>query len=107
MLSPDLALLTISLCVSVQAVGNLTAALKETGMWNNPLFVWTNDNGCVLQLFRSLFRHMEDYPAYTALCVLELSRSPVFVGGSNYPLRGGKGSNCKLLTRLLPLHMLC
>jgi arylsulfatase B len=46
------------------AVGNVTAALKEAGMWDNTLFVWTNDNG-----------------------------APVQVGGSNFPLRGGKGSN--------------
>jgi arylsulfatase A-like enzyme len=47
-----------------EAVLNLTAALKRTEMWENSLFVWTNDNG-----------------------------SPIFVGGSNHPLRGGKGSN--------------
>eukprot|EP01047_Picozoa_sp_COSAG01_P034051 COSAG01_NODE_2537_length_7450_cov_5.509411_4_plen_508_part_00 len=46
-----------------EAVGNLTETLHDVGMWSNTLFVWTNDNG-----------------------------SPVSVGGSNHPLRGGKGS---------------
>ena len=46
------------------AIKNLTDALKASDMWQNTLFIWTNDNG-----------------------------SPVFVGGSNHPLRGGKGSN--------------
>ncbi len=45
-------------------VRNLTDALRGNGMWDNTLFVWTTDNG-----------------------------SPVFVGGSNHPYRGGKGSN--------------
>lgn len=46
-----------------EAVLNLTNALRTARMWESTLFVWTNDNG-----------------------------SPVFVGGSNHPLRGGKGS---------------
>lgn len=45
-------------------VKNVTAALKATGMWDNTLFVYMTDNG-----------------------------SPIQVAGSNYPLRGGKGSN--------------
>eukprot|EP00038_Savillea_parva_P017558 m.20799 g.20799 ORF g.20799 m.20799 type:complete len:673 (+) comp3829_c0_seq1:86-2104(+) len=52
-------------------VKNLTTALKETGMWDNTLYVWTNDNG-----------------------------SPVSVGGSNHPLRGGKGSDWEGGTRV-------
>jgi arylsulfatase B len=58
---------TLSAMVSVvdESVANLTAALKaQPGMWENTLLVWTTDNG-----------------------------SPVNAGGSNYPLRGGKGSN--------------
>ena len=47
-----------------QTVGNLSTALRRAGMWENTLFIWTNDNG-----------------------------APVTVGGSNHPLRGGKGSN--------------
>jgi arylsulfatase A-like enzyme len=47
-----------------ETVKNVTDALIANGMWNNTLFVWTNDNG-----------------------------SPVTVGGSNNPLRGGKGAN--------------
>ena len=43
---------------------NVTDALRATGMWETTLFVWSTDNG-----------------------------SPVQVGGSNAPLRGGKGSN--------------
>ena len=46
------------------ALANLTAALKDTGAWDNTLLVYTHDNG-----------------------------APVQVGGSNFPLRGGKGSN--------------
>lgn len=40
-------------------VANVTAALKDTGMWENTLFIWTTDNG-----------------------------SPVQVAGSNDPFRG-------------------
>ena len=47
------------------SVANVTAALKaQSGMWDNTIFVWMTDNG-----------------------------APVQVGGSNYPLRGGKGGN--------------
>jgi arylsulfatase A-like enzyme len=46
-----------------ETVGNVTRALKGTGMWNNSLVVWMTDNG-----------------------------SPIQVAGTNYPLRGGKGS---------------
>ena len=47
------------------AVANLTAAIKaQPGMWENTVFVWMTDNG-----------------------------APVQVGGSNFPLRGGKGGN--------------
>ena len=42
----------------------MTDALHTAGMWENTLFVWTTDNG-----------------------------SPVTGGGSNHPLKGGKGSN--------------
>jgi arylsulfatase A-like enzyme len=45
-------------------VGNVTAALKARGMWDNTLLVWLTDNG-----------------------------SPIQVAGSNAPLRGVKGSN--------------
>jgi len=47
-----------------ETVKNVTDALKAKGMWNDTLVIWTNDNG-----------------------------SPIFVGGSNHPLRGGKGTN--------------
>ncbi len=46
------------------AVGNVTRALKETGLWNNTLVIYTHDNG-----------------------------APLGEGGSNYPLRGGKNGN--------------
>ena len=46
------------------AVLNVTQALKASGMWDNTVFVWMTDNG-----------------------------SPIQVAGSNYPLRGCKGSN--------------
>jgi arylsulfatase B len=42
---------------------NVTEALHRTGMWARTFFIWTTDNG-----------------------------SPIFVGGSNHPLKGGKGS---------------
>jgi arylsulfatase B len=46
------------------SVANITAALKAKGMWENSVVVWASDNG-----------------------------APVQVGGSNWPLRGSKGSN--------------
>jgi len=47
-----------------RTVGRVVAALKARGLYDNTLIVWTTDNG-----------------------------APVQVGGSNGPLRGGKGSN--------------
>lgn len=57
---------TFSAMVSVvdETVKNVTDALKEQGLWNNTLVIWTTDNG-----------------------------SPIQVAGSNHPLKGGKGSN--------------
>ncbi len=46
------------------AVANITAALKQAGMWDDTVLWWASDNG-----------------------------TPVDVGGSNWPLRGSKGSN--------------
>ena len=46
------------------SVGNITRALKSLDLWDNSLVVVHTDNG-----------------------------APVQVGGTNYPLRGGKGSN--------------
>jgi len=62
----DLKKETFSAMVSVvdESVRNVTEALKAASMWDDTLFVWTTDNG-----------------------------SPVQVGGSNHPLRGGKGHN--------------
>jgi arylsulfatase B len=45
-------------------VANLTDAIKKAGLWDNSIIIFTTDNG-----------------------------APVQVGGTNYPLRGGKGSN--------------
>jgi arylsulfatase B len=47
-----------------ESIGNVTGALRAAGLWDNSLVVVMTDNG-----------------------------APVTVGGSNYPLRGGKGSN--------------
>jgi arylsulfatase A-like enzyme len=46
------------------SVANITAALKAAGLWSNTLLLWVSDNG-----------------------------TPVQDGGSNWPLRGSKGSN--------------
>ena len=46
------------------SLGNVTRALKAAGMWDNTILIWVSDNG-----------------------------TPVDVGGSNWPLRGSKGSN--------------
>jgi arylsulfatase A-like enzyme len=54
-----------------ETVANVTAALRASGLWANTLLVWTTDNG-----------------------------SPVNAGGSNHPLRGGKGSNWEGGTRV-------
>lgn len=57
---------SFSAMVSVvdETVKNVTDTLKEKGLWNNTLVVWTTDNG-----------------------------SPVQVAGSNHPLKGGKTTN--------------
>ena len=47
-----------------EAVGNVTRALKERGVWGNTVVLYTHDNG-----------------------------APLGNGGSNYPFRGGKNSN--------------
>tara|TARA_B100000795_G_C22800357_1_gene441561 strand:- start:2085 stop:3749 length:1665 start_codon:yes stop_codon:yes gene_type:complete len=64
--SSDIKQNTFNAMVSVvdETIKNVTDALKENQMWNNTLFIWTTDNG-----------------------------SPVQVGGSNHPLRGGKSTN--------------
>merc|ERR1712070_155379 len=46
-----------------EAVGNLTAALRETGLWEDTLFIFSTDNG-----------------------------GPLNEKASNYPLQGGKAS---------------
>ena len=46
------------------AVGNLTAALKQRGLWDNLLFITSSDNG-----------------------------GPIEQAANNYPLKGGKFSN--------------
>lgn len=46
-----------------ESVRNVTTALQKAGLWQDTLFVWTTDNG-----------------------------APVNSAGSNYPLKGGKGS---------------
>ena len=58
---------TFNAMVSVvdESVGNVTKALKSTGMWENSVVVWMTDNG-----------------------------APVQAGGSNKPLKGGKGARC-------------
>ena len=58
---------TFNAMVSVvdESVGNVTKALKSTGMWDNSVVVWMTDNG-----------------------------APVQAGGSNKPLKGGKGARC-------------
>lgn len=48
-----------------EGVGNVTEALKQTGLWDNTLIVFTTDNG-----------------GPTEVCAVQ--------GSSNYPLRGGK-----------------
>lgn len=54
---------TAMVTMADEATGNVTDALKATGMWNNTLLVWAGDNG-----------------------------SPIQVAGSNAILRGGKGT---------------
>lgn len=59
------------MCLYVdEALLNLTLSLKRVKMWDDTLLIFTTDNG-----------------------------SPVTVGGSNHPLRGGKGSNWEGGTR--------
>jgi arylsulfatase A-like enzyme len=58
----------VQVSVVDEAVKNVTEAVKARGMWEHTLFVWTTDNG-----------------------------SPVQVGGSNHPLKGGKGAPAFML----------
>merc|ERR1719198_2751713 len=55
--------------ISDEVLGNLTAALKTRGMWNNTLIIMTSDNGG---------------PA---------GKKSSGHSGNNYPLRGGKTNN--------------
>lgn len=57
---------TFNAMVSVvdESCGNVTEALKTNGMWENTVLVWLTDNG-----------------------------APVQAGGSNDPLKGGKGAD--------------
>lgn len=62
---------TFNAMVSVvdEETKNVTTALKAAGMWENTVLVWMTDNG-----------------------------APIQSGGSNHPLKGGKGSNwCAIL----------
>jgi arylsulfatase B len=56
-----------------EAVGNITGALKRTGMWNNTLYVLSGDNGGPV--------YWTATPAY-----------PHGGSANNYPLRAGKSS---------------
>lgn len=57
------------------AIGNITNALKEQRMWNNTIFVISNDNGGLSQ-------------GYSNSC-FPLGK-PSNCGGLNYPYRGYK-----------------
>ena len=54
-----------------ETVRNVTSALHDAGLWERTVLVWCTDNG-----------------------------SPVNSGGSNFPLKGGKGSNWEGGTRV-------
>jgi len=64
----DFAIMNGMATVSDEVLGNMTAALKAKGMWQNTLIVVTSDNGGPSGL-------------------------PVVSSGNNFPLRGGKKGN--------------
>ena len=55
-------------------VHNVTMSLKRNGMWNNTLFIWASDNGAPIMPF-------DGNDLWKSAC------------GSNWPLRGGKGTH--------------
>ena len=59
-------------------VGNVAQALKDAGLWNNTLFVWSSDNGAAVELNTGM--------------------------KNSYPLRGGYYTNWRvcLLARCTP-----
>lgn len=75
---------------------NLTGTMKELGMWENTLMVFSSDNGAFVKDPRGGCNHTDesfpgsnegtDYGHGTACFNGE-------AGGNNYPLRGGKYSN--------------
>ena len=68
-----------------ESVGNVTKALKSTGMWENSVVVWMTDK-CVAPLPPSERCRM------TRALLPGDSGAPVQAGGSNKPLKGGKGA---------------
>ena len=74
-----------------ETVFNVTTTLKESGLWENTLLIWTTDNGA--EINHQLPGCGELHPIPSA--VSGVGGSPGYCGGgSNAPFRGGKGSAC-------------
>ena len=72
-----------------ETVFNVTTTLKESGLWENTLLIWTTDNGA--EINHQLPGCGELHPIPSA--VSGVGGSPGYCGGgSNAPFRGGKGS---------------
>ncbi len=88
-----------------QSVLNVSDALKNNGLWDNTLFIWTTDNGAPVRWVHFLSLSLSLSPSLSLFLSVSLCFSsfvfrffllfPDFrsVGGSNAPLRGSKGNN--------------
>lgn len=67
-----------------EAIGNLTTLLKDRGMWQDTVFVFSTDNG------GAVYDQVSNLKKNTCLLTTSFQGR---AGGNNYPLRGGKLTN--------------
>lgn len=72
---------TAQVAILDEAIGNITQALKDTGMWDNTVIIFSSDNGGMVP--------------------------PAGGVGCNYPLRGGKITVWEGGTQKLRVKYIC